>query len=94
MSLRRVPFLRVLWRPQLFAGGERGLMLFVTGVAIILPVYGMNILSVVIGVGLWCLAIPCLRWVAKMDPQFTDVYRRQLKYQRFYPARSTPYRTL
>jgi type IV secretion system protein TrbD len=40
------------------------------------------------------VAMPALRWAAKVDPQFSQVYRRHIRYRRFYPARSRPYRTL
>ena len=92
MSLRRVPFYRVLWRGQLLFGGERKLTLFVTFVAVVIPVWGLNMPSLIAGVLLWTLAIPALRWMAKKDPQFSDVYRRHLIYRRFYQARSRPYR--
>lgn len=94
MSLRRTPFYRVLWRGNLFLGGERELVLMVTVIAIALPVNGMNIPSVIVGALLWALAMPALRWMAKMDPQFSHVYRRHIKYRRFYPARSRPYRKI
>jgi type IV secretory pathway TrbD component len=92
--LRRVPFLRVLWRPHLWFGGERDLALFVTAIAVILPVWGLNWAALFIGVGLWIVAMPALRWAAKVDPQFSQVYRHHIRYRRFYPARSRPYRTL
>ena len=93
MNLRRVPFYRVLWRGQLLFGGERELTLFVSFVSFVLPVWGLNVPCLIAGVLLWTLAIPALRWMAKIDPQFSQVYRRHLIYRRFYPARSRPYRT-
>jgi type IV secretion system protein VirB3 len=92
MSLRRVQFYRVLWRGHLLFGGERDLVLFVSVIAVALPINGMNIPSAIVGASLWALAMPALRWMAKMDPQFSQVYRRQIQYRRHYPARSRPYR--
>jgi type IV secretory pathway TrbD component len=73
-------------------GGERELVLFVTVIAIALPMNGMNVPSAIVGVLVWTLAMPALRWAAKVDPHFSKVYVRSLKYRRFYPSRSRPYR--
>jgi type IV secretion system protein VirB3 len=92
VSLRRVPFYRVLWRSHLLFGGERELVLMTTVIAIALPLNGMNIHSAIIGALMWVLAMPALRWAGKIDPQLSKVYVRQLQYRRFYAARSRPYR--
>jgi type IV secretion system protein TrbD len=92
MNLRRIAFYRALWRSQLFLGGERELVLFVTGVAILIAMNGMNLIALVTAVLLWCLAVPALRWVAKQDPQFSKVYTRHINQRRFYRARSTPWK--
>jgi type IV secretion system protein TrbD len=91
--LRRVPFLRVLWRIQTFCGAERELGLFVTSLCVMLPIWSLTWAALVISAVLWAVALPVLRWLYKVDPQFSAVYRRHLKYRRFYPARSRPYRT-
>ena len=93
MSLRRLPFHRVLHRPALFLGGERELALMTLIIAGGLAVSGMNLVSFVVGGILWFCSIPVFRWMAKSDPQMTKVYIRQLKYCGYYPARSRPYRT-
>jgi type IV secretion system protein TrbD len=93
MSLRRLPFHRVLYRPALFLGGERELALMTLIIAGGLAVSGMNLVSLAVGGILWFCSIPVLRWMAKSDPQMTKVYIRQLKYRGYYPARSRPYRT-
>ena len=92
MSLRRLPFHRVLHRPALFLGGERELALMTLIIAGGLAVSGMNLVSFVVGGILWFCSIPVFRWMAKSDPQMTKVYIRQLKYSGYYPARSRPYR--
>jgi type IV secretion system protein VirB3 len=92
MSLRRVPFYRVLWRDQLLFGGERELVLMVMVISITLIINGLNLPSAIVGTLLWMLAMPVLRWMAKVDPMFSKVYIRQLKYRRFYAARSRPCR--
>jgi type IV secretion system protein TrbD len=93
MSLRRLPFHRVLHRPALFLGGERELALMTLIIAGGLAVSGMNLVSLVVGGILWFCSIPVFRWMAKSDPQMTKVYIRRLKYRGYYPARSRPYRT-
>jgi type IV secretion system protein VirB3 len=92
VSLRRLPFHRVLHRPALFLGGERELALMTLIIAGGLAVSGMNLVSFGVGGILWFCSIPVLRWMAKSDPQMTKVYIRQLKYCGYYPARSRPYR--
>ena len=93
MSLRRLPFHRVLHRPGLFLGGEREPALITAIVAGGLAVSGMNTVSIATGAAVWFGAIPLLRWMAKADPQMTKVYLRQLRYRGYYPARSRPFRT-
>lgn len=93
MSLRRLPFHRVLHRPALFLGGERELALMTLIIAGGLAVSGMNLVSCAVGGIVWFCSIPAFRWMAKSDPQMSKVYIRQLKYRGYYPARSRPYRT-
>jgi type IV secretion system protein TrbD len=90
--LQRIKIYRVLWRSQLFLGGERELVLMLSVISTALIINGMNLPSMVVGVLVWMLGMPALRWMAKFDPQFSQVYRRSLKYKRYYPARSRPYR--
>lgn len=92
MSLHRVPIHRVLWRFKLLLGGERELVLMVSVVSVALPFIGMNMVAFAVGASLWLLAMPALRLLAKIDPQFSQVYRRHIKYRRHYPGRSRPYR--
>jgi type IV secretion system protein VirB3 len=93
VSLRHLPFHRVLHRPSLFLGGEREPALMTLIIAGGLAVAGMNTVSFLVGGALWFSAIPTLRWMAKADPQMTKVYLRQLRYRGYYPARSRPFRT-
>jgi len=93
MSLRRLPFHRVLHRPALFLGGERELALMTLIIAGGLAASGMNLVSFAVGGCLWFCSIPVFRWMAKADPHMTKVYIRQLKYRGYYAARSRPYRT-
>ena len=93
MTLRRVPFHRVLHRPNLFLGGEREPALSTAIVAGGLAISGMNTVSFVVGAVLWFVSIPLLRWMAKVDPQMTTIYLRHIRYHGYYAARSRPFRT-
>lgn len=90
--LRRLPFHRVLHRPNLFLGGEREPALTTAIVAGGLAVAGMNAASFLVGALLWSTVTPLLRWMAKADPHMIKVYARQLRYRGYYPARSRPFR--
>ena len=92
MSLRHLPFHRVLHRPSLFLGGEREPALLALVVAGGLAVSGMNTVSFLVGAALWFSAIPVLRWMAKTDPHMSKIYLRHIRYSGYYPARSRPYR--
>lgn len=63
-----------------------------TTIAVVLPLHGLNLPSFIVGALLWTLGMPALRWLAKVDPQFSKIYIRHLKYRSFYSARSRPYR--
>ena len=92
MSLRHLPFHRVLHRPNLFLGGEREPALLTLLVAGGLAMSGMNWVSFLVGAALWFSAIPILRWMAKADPHMSRIYLRHIRYRGYYPARSRPYR--
>jgi type IV secretion system protein TrbD len=92
VTLRHLPFHRVLHRPGLFLGGEREPALMTLIVAGGLAIAGMNAASFLVGGALWFSAIPALRWMAKADPQMTKIYLRQLRYRGYYSARSRPFR--
>jgi type IV secretion system protein TrbD len=91
-ELRRTPMYRVNWRPNLLLGGERELVLITALACGGLAVSGMNLVSAVTGGGVWLVCIGLFRLMAKADPHMTQVYLRQLTHQRFYPARSRPWR--
>lgn len=90
MSLRQIPYYRVLHRPHLWLGGERepALAIFLTAVG--LAVTGANLVSFIFAAVLWFGSIPLLRKLAKHDPQMCAVYRQYLTYPDYCPARSGP----
>jgi type IV secretory pathway TrbD component len=91
VSLRRLPFFRVLHRPNLFLGGERGPALMTLIACAGLAVTGMNAVAIGTGAVLWFVSIPLLRWMAKADHQMFAIYRRHIRYKGYHPARSRPY---
>lgn len=93
MPLRRIPIHRVSTRPSLLFGADREMVLMLTLVTAILTVWAMNWVAFVVGVILWGLGLWALRMMAKADPLMRHLYVRARRYKRFYPPRSTPWRT-
>ncbi|MCT2388856.1 conjugal transfer protein TrbD [Erwinia pyrifoliae] len=87
-QLRKVPFPRAFWRPHLLLGGERELVIMTGMLSGGLPITSQNIPSLVIGLVMWFISIFFIRQMAKADPRMSLKYRRQLKYQAYYPAHS------
>jgi type IV secretion system protein TrbD len=92
MPLARAKIHRAGIRPHLFLGGDRELVLFTGLVAFTLTVPSFQWASIGSGIVLWLVALYLLRQMAKSDPLMRHVYLRQLRYRRYYPARSKPYR--
>jgi len=92
MALRRVTIHRAGIRPHLFLGGDRELVLFSGLIAFVLTVPSFQWAAISTGIALWMVALFVLRLMAKADPRMRHVYLRQLRYRRYYPARSRPYR--
>ena len=92
-DLRRTPLARTLYRPNLFLGGERELVLITAVVCAGVAVSSLNLVAIVIGIAVWGVCIGLFRMMAKADPMMARVYLRQIKGQRYYPARSRPFRT-
>ena len=91
MALRTIP-LRKVNRDNLWLGGDRELVMFCGLMAFSLVFSAQEIRASIIGVALWVTSLFLLRLVAKSDPQMRMVYLRSLRYERYYPANSTPFR--
>ena len=87
-GLRRTVLYRALYRPNLFLGGERELVLITAVVCAGLPVSSLNLVAAGIGLTLWLFLTGIFRMMAKADPYMSKVYLRQLNYLPYYPARS------
>lgn len=86
--LRRTEFLRVFERPDLHLGAERNLSYTVLGIAAALVVIGQNKVSIPLGILFYVLAMALLRWMAKIDPKMSEVWKRYMRFQPYYPARA------
>lgn len=91
-ELRRTAIRQSLNRPDLLIGGERELVLSSGLLSFTLIFVGVSLLTTVVAVALWTTALYILRRMAKVDPQLSRVYVRHLRYSKYYPASSTPYR--
>lgn len=92
MALRRTKIRAALTRPVLVMGAERRIVFGVIGCSVLLIMGVQTIAGVITGIVLWFVGIYVGRVLAKSDPMMTDVYERHIKYQKYYPARSTPWR--
>jgi type IV secretion system protein TrbD len=92
MPQRRITLHRAGIRPHLFLGGDRELVLFSGLIAAVLIFACLQLVPIIVGVGLWIVALAAFRRMAKADPRMRDIYMRSLLYRRYYPARSTPFR--
>jgi type IV secretory pathway TrbD component len=101
MTLRCTPIRRTGIRDALFLGGDRELVMLTGLLAFTLIFCAVQVQSSALRLTilcaamiLWCPGVYLLRKLAKYDPKIRGVYLRNspLRYQRYYPARSTPYR--
>ena len=92
MALRTIPIRRAGNRSNLFMGGDRELVMFTGLIAFALVFSAQELRASLYGIGLWLCALYLLRLMAKADPQMRFVYLRHRRYQRYYPAQSTPFR--
>ena len=83
---------RVANRVTLFMGGDREMMMMVGLLSGTLIFLGQTMMSVGYGLLLWFVGSALLKRVAKADPKMRDVYLRSMRYARYYPSHSTPFR--
>jgi type IV secretion system protein VirB3 len=73
-------------------GGDRELVMFTGLIAFALVFSAQELRASLYGMVLWLFSLYLLRLMAKADPQMRFVYLRHRRYQRYYPAQSTPFR--
>ncbi len=89
--LNRVEIYSALNKPNLVFGADRELILMTGVVSFALLFTGLSIMTSVIAILLLVINAFFLRLMAKSDPLMRQVFIRQLKYKKFYFARSTPF---
>ena len=89
-TTRRLVLHPSLVRPNLLAGGDRPLTI-VLWTCVFGLIFGAGIRPMSIGVGmaLGILGQLALIRAASADPNWFTVYRRHLRYRKFYPAHSS-----
>ncbi|MFI3270754.1 MAG: conjugal transfer protein TrbD [Pseudomonadota bacterium] len=90
--LRTVPIHASMNRANLFMGGDRELVMFSGLLACALVFSAQTWIATLYGGLLWFGALFVLRLMAKSDPFLRHVYLRHRMYQRYYSARSMPFR--
>jgi len=86
---------QALTRPLLIGGCERtgfGLVVGAGAGLLMLAWQSWSVVAAVGGAGILFGGLAVLRRMARRDPQFWAVYRRNRRYRAYYPARSTPFR--
>lgn len=90
-NLQRVEIYAALNKPNLIFGCDRELILMSGVIAFALIFSGMTLITTIIGIFLLVFSGFFLRLMAKSDPLMRFIFIRQLKYKKFYLARSTPF---
>lgn len=90
-SLQRVEIYGALNKPNLIFGCDRELILMSGVIAFALVFSGMTVVSTLVGIIILLFNGFFLRLMAKSDPLMRFIFMRQLKYKKFYLARSTPF---
>ena len=92
-ELRVIPIHRSLVRPQLLMGCERFLFLMLAMVSTLLVMPGGviigNMVNIMVGVAVFIVGRTLLVYMAKKDPQMSEIFRRSVLYRSFYPSVST-----
>ena len=76
-------------RPHLLLGADRELVLFAALLSAMLVFALVTWWGIIAGIVLWFLAVAVLSRMGKADPLLRHVYLRHVRYQAFYPAKSS-----
>ena len=88
--MRAIPIHASLLRPSLLAGGERELVILNAIIAAVL-MFGVGGTSgIVLGALIWTTVQFALVQLALRDPQFRQIFTRQIHEQKFYAAGAAP----
>ena len=82
---------RLGWRPVLFMGGDRELVLMVALFSGMIMFYSFSIVMFLIAGSFFYVSLKGFRMMAKADTLMRHVYIRHIRYKKEYLAKSTPY---
>jgi len=85
---RKIPLRVSLLRPNLFMGGEKRLVMTGGLLAGVLILSNMaSLFTWAAGLVVFVVVLALSRKFAKKDPFLSEVFRRQMQYQAYYPPR-------
>lgn len=90
--LTRVPIHQSLHRHAHVMGAERTLVMSSALIAFLVGVGGLTLISFVSALVFWISSIFFLRQMAKADPLMSQVWRRHIHKQTYYPAQARVWR--
>lgn len=90
-SLHRVEIYSALNKPNLIFGADRELILMTGVIAFALFFTGLTLVTTITAILILVISSFFLRLMAKNDPLMRQIFIRQVKYKKFYFARSTPF---
>lgn len=90
-SLQRADIYSALNKPNLIFGADRELILMTGVVSFALFFTGLTMVTTLTAIVILMVNSFFLRLMAKSDPMMRHIFIRQVKYSRFYYAKSTPF---
>jgi type IV secretion system protein VirB3 len=87
-----LPIRQITIRTILVLGADRDLVMGSGLITAALSGGTMELMPALVGLALWMGILSVLRLMAKADPLMRQVYFRNRRYRRYYPARSSPLR--
>lgn len=90
-SLNRVEIYSALNKPNLVFGADRELILMTGVVSFALFFTGLTLVTTFTAILILIINSFFLRLMAKNDPLMRQIFIRQVKYKKFYFAKSTPF---
>lgn len=91
MTRRMLPIRRITTRTILVLGADRDLVMGTGLVVAALSAGTMELMPSILGLVIWTAVLFVLRLMAAADPLMRQVYMRNRKYRRYYPATATPF---
>ncbi len=89
--LKVIPFYSALNKPNLFMGGEREWMMLSFVIAFIVIYAKPSVVNAILSAVIWLVLSTSLRMMAKKDPIMTKIYKRHLRYAKYYRAKPSAF---